>query len=79
MLRNWLVQASGADISRRACVELYKREIPLLLTVYDAFLVKIELSKYEEQIKQVEDALSVASSQVLDGFSLKTNIELIIK
>lgn len=79
MLRNWLVQASGADISRRACVELYKRKIPLLLTVYDAFLVKIELSKYEEQIKQVEDALSVASSQVLDGFSLKTNIELIIK
>ncbi|KJF90687.1 hypothetical protein CTM94_11285 [Photobacterium leiognathi] len=79
MLRNWLVQASGADISRRVCVELYKRKIPLLLTVYDAFLVKIELSKYEEQIKQVKDALSLASSQVLDGFSLNTNIELIIK
>ncbi|MEZ8037796.1 DNA polymerase [Vibrio splendidus] len=75
-LRNWQVQATGADIMRRACISLDEANIPLLLTNHDSFLVRLEADKFNEQLDQAIKALTVASDDVLMGFQLRVKVEM---
>lgn len=77
-LRNWPVQASGADIMRRACFNLDKVGIPLLLTNHDSFLIRLENKDYDHQLSLALTALGDASAEVLGGFTLKSKVELVI-
>ncbi len=75
-LRNWQVQATGADIMRRACINLDEAHIPLLLTNHDSFLVRLEVDKFHDQLERAIEALTIASDDVLKGFQLKVEVEM---
>ncbi|UPR52516.1 DNA polymerase I [Vibrio cyclitrophicus] len=75
-IRNWPIQATGADIMRRACFNLDKAKLPVLLTNHDSFLVQLETDKYDYQLRQAKKALTDASAEVLDGFKLNVQVEM---
>lgn len=75
-LRNWRIQATGADIMRRACIKLDEANIPLLLTNHDSFLVRLEQEQFKDQLDRAVQALTDAAVDVLNGFSLKVAIEI---
>jgi hypothetical protein len=77
-LRNWPVQACGADIMRRACLALEEANIPVILTNHDAFLVKIKTKHIDQQSAFTTKILGDVSAEVLNGFRLKVQTELII-
>ncbi|WP_083938640.1 DNA polymerase [Psychromonas ossibalaenae] len=75
-IRNWPIQATGADIMRRACFNLDMVKLPVLLTNHDSFLVQLEKDKFDHQLRQAKQALTDASAKVLDGFQLKVKVEM---
>jgi hypothetical protein len=75
-IRNWPIQATGADIMRRACFNLDKVKLPVLLTNHDSFLVKLDRNKFTHQLRQAKKALMDASSELLDGFQLRVKVEI---
>lgn len=75
-IRNWPIQATGADIMRRACFNLDKVKLPVLLTNHDSFLVQLKKDKFDHQLRQAKQALTDASAEVLDGFKLKLKVEM---
>lgn len=77
-LRNWPVQACGADIMRRGCLALEEAGFPVVLTNHDAFLVKIKTTEISQQSALAIRILIDVSAEVLDGFRLKVKAELTI-
>lgn len=75
-VRNWPLQATGADIMRRACLNLDGVNIPLLLTNHDSFLIRLDEANYTDQLELAIKALTDASVAVLNGFPLKVKVEL---
>ena len=77
-VRNWPIQACGADIMRRACLALEKANLPVLLTNHDSFLIQIKTTDIDQQSALAYRILSDISAEVLDGFKLKVKTELVI-
>ncbi|MGR5531673.1 DNA polymerase [Vibrio alfacsensis] len=77
-LRNWHIQATGADIMRRACIGLDKAKIPLLLTNHDSFLIRLEQTQFSHQLNRAKQALTDAAVDVLNGFPLKVAVEMTV-
>nr|WP_280639433.1 DNA polymerase [Aeromonas veronii] len=74
-VRNWPVQAAGADIMRRAVIGLYDAGIDLRLTIHDAFLIRIPVAETEQQVAKAIAVLKQASASVLGGFELNVKID----
>lgn len=78
-LKNWKIQATGADIMRRACLGFDAAKIPVLLTNHDSFLVVMSKRNLENEINNATQVLHNASSEVLGDFNLKVSVEFIIR
>ncbi|MGL4352192.1 MAG: DNA polymerase [Plesiomonas shigelloides] len=74
-VRNWPVQAAGADIMRRAVIGLYDAGIDLRLTIHDAFLIRVPVAETEQQVAKAIAVLKQASASVLGGFELNVKID----
>ena len=74
-VRNWPVQAAGADIMRRAVIGLYDAGIDLRLTVHDSFLIRVPIAEQEQQVAKAITVLKQASASVLGGFKLNVKID----
>lgn len=73
-VRNWPVQAAGADIMRRAVIGLNEAGIDLRLTIHDAFLIRVPIAEQEHQVANAIVVLKQASALVLDGFELNVKV-----
>lgn len=76
-IRNWPIQAAGADILRRACALLEDNNIPVIYRLHDAVMIEIPISGYEKTIKRAEQLMQTASAMVLNGYQLSTKVEQI--
>jgi hypothetical protein len=74
-VRNWPVQAAGADIMRRAVIGLYDAGIDLRLTIHDAFLIRVPVAETEQQMAKAIAVLRRASALVLGGFELNVKVD----
>lgn len=74
-VRNWPVQAAGADIMRRAVIGLEEAGIDLRLTVHDSFLIRVPIAEQEHQVAKAITVLKQASASVLGGFELNVKID----
>ncbi|MGS3131690.1 DNA polymerase [Aeromonas caviae] len=74
-VRNWPVQATGADIMRRAVIGLVDAGLDLRLTIHDAFLIRVPVAEHEQQIAKAIAVLKQASAVVLDGFELNVKVD----
>jgi DNA polymerase-1 len=78
MLRNFPVQANGAEMLRLACCLGTERGIEICAPVHDAFLICAPLERLEADIARMQEAMREASRIVLDGFELGTDADVIV-
>ncbi len=76
-LRNFPMQANGAEMLRLACCFVTGRGISLCAPVHDALLIEAPLSQLEETVMEAQAAMAEASAGVLSGFRLRSNATLI--
>ncbi len=72
-LRNFPMQANGAEMLRLACCLATERGIEVCAPVHDAVLICAPLERLEEDIARMRAAMAEASCIVLGGFELRTD------
>src|SRR3954453_22797201 len=76
-LRNFAMQANGAEMLRLACCLTTERGVDVCAPVHDALLVEDRLGEMEAVIAATHDAMREASEVVLDGFQLRTDVKIV--
>jgi len=72
-LRNFPMQANGAEMLRLACCLATERGIEVCAPVHDAVLICAPLDRLEDDIASMRAAMAKASEIVLAGFELRTD------
>ena len=65
-IRNWPVQATGADILRIACILANRHDVKLLAPVHNAVLIEAPIERIEADVARVREIMRRASRIVLN-------------
>jgi hypothetical protein len=76
-LRNFPLQANGAEMLRLACCLATERGVRVCAPVHDALLVEGPADAIGEVVAQTERAMREASELVLPGFPLRTEAKVV--
>ena len=76
-LRNFPMQANGAEMLRLACCLVTERGIRLCAPVHDALLIEAPIDRIDETVADVQHQMAEASRVVLGGFALRSDAMLI--
>ena len=76
-IRNFPMQANGAEMLRWACIFATERGINVFAPVHDAILIEAPLDKLDEGVHATQEAMAKASRLVLSGFRLRTDARVI--
>jgi DNA polymerase-1 len=66
-IRNWPLQATGADILRIACILMVRHGIELLAPVHDAVLIEAPIDRIEHDVALTRECMRRASRIVLNA------------
>jgi hypothetical protein len=77
MLRNFPMQANGAEMLRLACCLATERGIEVCAPIHDAVLICAPLDKLDDDIMAMRTAMAEASRMVMDGFELATDAAVV--
>jgi len=77
MLRNFPMQANGAEMLRLACCFATEQGIRVCAPVHDAILIEAPLDELDGAVAQTQAAMRQASEIVLGGFALRSEAKLI--
>jgi DNA polymerase I len=66
-IRNWPVQASGADILRITCILATRHGLRLLAPVHDAVLIEAPIERIEAEVALMQEIMRRASRIVLNA------------
>jgi DNA polymerase I len=75
-LRNFPMQANGAEMLRLACCLATERGVEVCAPVHDAMLICSPFERLEEDIAVTRAAMAEASRIVLAGFELGTDVSI---
>jgi hypothetical protein len=73
-LRNFPMQANGAEMLRVACCLVTEAGIKVCAPNHDALLIEAPLDRLDEAIASVQHLMAEASTVVLDGFVLRPSV-----
>ena len=76
-IRNYLMQANGAEMLRLACIHLTEASIRVCAPVHDALLIEAPLDEVDAVVEQARALMARASLEVLGGFELSTDVEIV--
>jgi DNA polymerase I-like protein with 3'-5' exonuclease and polymerase domains len=76
-LRNFQMQANGAEMLRLACCLATEKGVTVCAPNHDAILIEAPLEDLADAVKTTEAAMAEASEIVLDGFPLRTSVTTI--
>jgi hypothetical protein len=76
-IRNWPVQATGADILRVACILATRHGIRLLAPVHDAVLIESPIKKIKSDVALMREFMRRASRLVLNTHELRTDVKIV--
>jgi hypothetical protein len=76
-MRNFPMQANGAEMLRLACCLAVEAGIRVVAPVHDAVLIESRLEKIDEDVARTQRLMEDASSVVLDGFRLRTDVQIV--
>jgi hypothetical protein len=76
-LRNFPMQANGAEMLRIACCLATERGIEVCAPVHDAVLMCAPLDRLDADIAAMRAAMAEASRAVLAGFELATDVKVV--
>ena len=74
-LRNFPMQANGAEMLRIACILLTEAGIRVCAPVHDALLIEAPLDELDAAIATTKSLMQEASRIVLDGFELGSDVK----
>ncbi|WP_397533886.1 DNA polymerase [Roseateles sp.] len=76
-LRNFPMQANGAEMLRLACCLATEADIKVVAPVHDAVLIEAPMDRLEADTERMQALMRQASAQLLDGFELRSDAKLI--
>jgi DNA polymerase I len=76
-LRNFPMQANGAEMLRLACCLATERAIEVCAPVHDAILICAPFERLDADIAAARAAMAEASRIVLSGFELETDVKVV--
>jgi hypothetical protein len=76
-LRNWPMQAHGAEMLRLTCIEATEAGIEVAAPIHDAVLIVAPLNQLKEQALRVRNIMIQASRAVTEGVELRVDIRLV--
>jgi DNA polymerase I len=76
-LRNFPMQANGAEMLRLACCYATERGIHVCAPVHDAILIEAPTNELDAAVEAAQRAMADASEAVLGGFRLRSDVKLI--
>ncbi len=76
-LRNFPMQANGAEMLRLACIFAVERGIRICAPVHDALLIEAPLTTLDQEVVRAQQAMAEASAAVLGGFRLRTEVHIV--
>ena len=76
-VRNFPMQANGAEMMRCASILAGEKGLEVCWPVHDAFLVDAPISHLDDTLVEMSDAMAKASEFVLDGFRLESEHKVI--
>ena len=76
-LRNFPMQANGAEMLRLACILATERGIEVCAPVHDALLICAPLERLDSDVARMQAYMAEASRIVLDGLELRTDATVI--
>jgi DNA polymerase I len=77
-LRNFPMQANGAEMLRLACCFATERGVEVCAPVHDAVLICAPIDRLEDDITIMRTAMAEASRVVLAGFELRTDVSRVL-
>lgn len=77
-VRNFPMQANGAEMLRLACCLATEAGIRVIAPVHDAVLVEAPLAEIDSVLVKMQDCMRAASRAVLDGFELRADAKTIV-
>jgi DNA polymerase I len=75
-LRNFPMQANGAEMTRLAASLATERRVEVCALVHDAFLICAPLDRLDQDVATMRAAMAEASCIVLGGFELGTDVAI---
>ena len=75
-VRNFPMQANGAEMLRIACCLGTERGIRICAPVHDGILIEASADEIEAAVATMQNYMRAASRIVLDGFELRTDAEI---
>jgi DNA polymerase I len=77
-MRNWPVQANGADILRIACILATRHGLELVAPVHDAVLLQAPIGRIDIDVARLQDIMRRAGRVVLGGgIELRTDANIV--
>lgn len=76
-LRNFPMQANGAEMMRLAACLATERGIGVCCPIHDAFLIEAGADELEAEAARMQAAMREASELVLPGFPLRTDVKFV--
>jgi DNA polymerase I len=73
VLRNWPVQAAGAEIMHIFTILAERRGLPVCATIHDAVLAEGDDANIDDISRELDHTMGDASALVLDGYRLPTD------
>ena len=77
MLKNFPMQANGAEMMRLACIMAVDNNIKICSPVHDAILIEATTDEIENDVNRMQQIMAEASASVLSGFRLRTEAKII--
>jgi DNA polymerase I-like protein with 3'-5' exonuclease and polymerase domains len=75
MLRKFLIQVSGAEMLRLACILVLNEGVNICAPVHGAILIEAPIDELDDNISIAQNVMKQASKIVLGGFGLNTDVE----
>lgn len=75
-IRNFPMQANGAEMLRLACCLLTEAGITVCAPNHDALLIEAPLAEIDDVVAEAQRMMAEASAVVLDGFELRTSVRV---
>jgi hypothetical protein len=76
-IRNFPMQANGAEMLRLACIFVTEAGIRICAPVHDAILIEATLSELDEAVATTQELMARASAEVLGGFTLRSDARIV--
>jgi DNA polymerase I-like protein with 3'-5' exonuclease and polymerase domains len=76
-LRNFPMQANGAEMMRLACCFTAERGISVCAPVHDALMVEAPASDIHDVVAATKAAMVEAGQAILNGFTLRTDAQVV--